>query len=305
MNNLAVSFSHLLTAQKLEVLKNHDIKTSLDFVQTNNDKIAHMIGCNVSEIIKIKEAILSLNNSQATRGDKLYDVTLTTTTLVGTGIAGIDEYFGGGFPTGTIVEVCGHSNSGKTQFALHLSAHASLNQLQTVAYLSTSSINAERVLEFMKILKSGTNEPKNFSGLLEDSLKRISFTYLSDIQQLFEMLWNPDMARFRVVVIDSLASLFLPILGDSFNDAIALLNKVASDLKRLAVENRCLIVIINHASNGPAQMPFLGRYWLHVPNLRLHSKRLSSNEFQLTIVTNVHSPINEVQWIFSLPQSTA
>ena len=88
MNNLAVSFSHLLTAQKLEVLKNHDIKTSLDFVQTNNDKIAHMIGCNVSEIIKIKEAILSLNNSQATRGDKLYDVTLTTTTLVGTGIAG-------------------------------------------------------------------------------------------------------------------------------------------------------------------------------------------------------------------------
>ena len=56
--------------------------------------------------------------------------------------------------------MCGHSNSGKTQFALHLSAHASLNQLQTVAYLSTSSINAERVLEFMKILKSGTNEPK-------------------------------------------------------------------------------------------------------------------------------------------------
>jgi len=86
MNNLATSFSHLLTAEKLELLKSHNIKTSLDFVQTNNDKIAHMIKCTVIEIIKIKETILSLNNSQSTRGDKLYDITLTTTTLIGTGI---------------------------------------------------------------------------------------------------------------------------------------------------------------------------------------------------------------------------
>lgn len=86
MNNLAVDFNHLLTAQKLEVLKHHNIKTSLDFVQTNNDKVAHMIGCNVSEIIKIKETILNSNNSQAIRGDKLYDVALATTTIISTGI---------------------------------------------------------------------------------------------------------------------------------------------------------------------------------------------------------------------------
>ena len=67
----------------------------------------------------------------------------------------VDKYFGGGFPTGTITEICGHSNSGKTQFALHLSAHASLRQSQTVNYLTTSSMNPERVLEFMKTLKNG------------------------------------------------------------------------------------------------------------------------------------------------------
>ena len=86
--------------------------------------------------------------------------------------------------------------------------------------------------------------------------------------------------------------------------AIALLNKVASELKRLAVENRCLIVTINHASNSPERTPFLGRYWLHVPNVRLHSKRLSANEFQLTVVANVYNPVDKTQCIFRLPQIT-
>lgn len=86
--------------------------------------------------------------------------------------------------------------------------------------------------------------------------------------------------------------------------AIALLNKVASDLKRLTIENRCLVVTINHASNNPKRIPFLGRYWLHVPNVRLDSKRLSSNEFQLTVVTNVFSPVKEAQCTFRLPQTT-
>ena len=122
------------------------------------------------------------------------------------------------------------------------------------------------------------------------------------------------MAGFKVVVIDSLASLFLPILGDSFNDGnlttsfvnrtdktvsvqlifnqvLALLNKAASDIKRLAVTNRCLVLIINHASNCAAQMPFLGRYWLHVPNVRLDYKRSSSDEFQLTVIRNVYNPV--------------
>ena len=39
MNILSPDFSGHLTVQKLEILRNHKIITSLDFVQTNNDKI--------------------------------------------------------------------------------------------------------------------------------------------------------------------------------------------------------------------------------------------------------------------------
>ena len=138
-----------------------------------------------------------------------------------------------------------------------------------------------------------------------------------------ERLWDPDMNHFKVIVIDSLASLFLPLLGDSFNDgiimnvssqlflqfilivffsAISLLNKVASDLKGLTIENRCLVLIINNMSNGPTDTPLLGRYWLHVPNLRLQSKRLSDDEFHLSVVRNVYGAVQD-KFIFRLPRS--
>lgn len=84
--------------------------------------------------------------------------------------------------------------------------------------------------------------------------------------------------------------------------AISLLNKVASDLKRQAVEHQCVVLTINHVSRWPTDgttaeaqgatspTPFLGRYWCSVPSLRLYSKHLSNNQFELTVVKNVYSP---------------
>lgn len=86
-----------------------------------------------------------------------------------------------------------------------------------------------------------------------------------------------------------------------FSEAISLLNKVASDLKRLAVVQRCAVLIVNHVSRWTSRpisettttapsTPSLGRYWMSVPNVRLYTKRLSNNQFELTIVRNVYCP---------------
>ena len=85
--------------------------------------------------------------------------------------------------------------------------------------------------------------------------------------------------------------------------AISLLNKVASDLKRLSVTNRCAILVINHVSNWQKNAPALGRYWLHVPHLRLQSRRLDDGQFQLTVVHNVFNPVDNGQCCFRLPVS--
>lgn len=86
MNLLTESVSPMLTSDKLELLKAHKILNSLDFVQYSNDKIANLIGQNVSEIIKIKDQILAANNSKPLRADKMYEIILKRTVIIKSGI---------------------------------------------------------------------------------------------------------------------------------------------------------------------------------------------------------------------------
>jgi hypothetical protein len=51
-------------------------------------------------------------------------------------------------------------------------------------------------------------------------LERITFCHIHDVYQLLEMLWTSEMKRYKLVIIDSLATLFLPIRGDAFNDCM-------------------------------------------------------------------------------------
>ena len=72
--------------------------------------------------------------------------------------------------------------------------------------------------------------------------------------------------------------------------------------------HRCAVLIINHVSRwtksteatttGPPT-PSLGRYWLSVPNVRLYSKRLNINQFELEVVRNVYCPRQSAKCSFS------
>ena len=44
------------------------------------------------------------------------------------------------------------------------------------------------------------------------------------IYELFDVLWHPSTKSFRVVIIDSLATLFSPVLGDAHNDGMTDVN---------------------------------------------------------------------------------
>lgn len=174
-----------LTVEKLDVLKHRKIFTTLDFVQANNDKLSSWIGCNVSEIIKIKEKILASNNSKPMRADKLCDIRLHTTVFIESGIEKyswsnkllgyhelliqllfgnrIDNLLGGGIQSGRITEIYGDSGSGKTHLALQLSANASLKQQHTVSYLTSGEINCQKILKIMEGLDKVNENKKHIT----------------------------------------------------------------------------------------------------------------------------------------------
>ena len=83
--------STLLTAEQQEALRAQKIVTPLDFVQCNNDRLASILGCNVSQVIKIHEKILAANNIQAVRSDQLLKARMKNTFIVETGIAEYNE----------------------------------------------------------------------------------------------------------------------------------------------------------------------------------------------------------------------
>lgn len=60
---------------------------------------------------------------------------------------------GGGIQSGQITEIFGDPGSGKTQFALQLSANAAYNHQYAVSIFTTGEVNPERILEIMKGLK--------------------------------------------------------------------------------------------------------------------------------------------------------
>lgn len=171
MSILSPSVNSLFTTERLDVLKTHKVVTSLDFLQCNNDKVAHYMGVTVSDVIKIKEKILDSNGIRPMRVDKLCDLRLQSTSLLATGISEyeiydkflssvlifflqvrIDNWLGGGIPTGNITELFGLPSTGKTWLASSLSAHVSFKQNLKVSYLTTSSFYAFELLELMKKL---------------------------------------------------------------------------------------------------------------------------------------------------------
>jgi hypothetical protein len=69
------------------------------------------------------------------------------------------------------------------------------------------------------------------------SLERITFCHIHDVYQLLEMLWTPEMKRYQLVIIDSLATLFLPIRGDAFNDCMYIKMTYHQLIKPSSAEN--------------------------------------------------------------------
>ncbi len=63
------------------------------------------------------------------------------------------------------------------------------------------------------------------------SLERVEFYYLKDVHSLMEILWKCDTKEnyYKLIVIDSLAALFAPLIGDSHNDGNSFLKFPLSD----------------------------------------------------------------------------
>eukprot|EP00669_Euglena_mutabilis_P002208 TRINITY_DN12811_c0_g1_i1.p2 TRINITY_DN12811_c0_g1~~TRINITY_DN12811_c0_g1_i1.p2 ORF type:complete len:247 (-),score=43.94 TRINITY_DN12811_c0_g1_i1:53-793(-) len=203
-----------------------------------------------------------------------------------TGCGPLDRLLGGGVGTAQVTEVVGKSGAGKTQLCHQVVAQALLKGFTALYIDTTNSFSARRLVEVLIALQPDLEQSRQQQLLMFLNNIRISNVYdaedlaplLSATQASVAFARSPDTsqpepfwAQLGVIVVDSIASLFLPLLGRT-TGGHALLMSTAQTLRRLAVGPVSVLVtnfLVQDGQGGAAMRPALGATWAYVPSWSL------------------------------------
>lgn len=196
----------------------------------------------------------------------------------------IAALFGGKLCSGQVIELCGSSSCGKSQFCHFLSMLVA--QSSGVYYVDSGlSFSASRIRE-MYLSQSPDVRSDNSEV---DMLGRIRYFSIFDgyillnlLEQIEAMLKYKECyfgQNLRMIVIDSISTLLTPLLGGikkasqtkyPQRQGHSVLVEISRLLKEIAVTYDILIVTTNTVTGEEGdRRPALGVQWSAVPNIRL------------------------------------
>ena len=121
---------------------------------------------------------------------------------LGSGSAGIDGLLGGGYRVGTLTEMFGESNSGKTQLAMQAALLAARDGVWSLFVDTEGSFRPERMEEM------GRARSLEVAGLLERVVYVRSDSYSEQMDMVRGMERRETTARCKLVVVDTLTRNF-------------------------------------------------------------------------------------------------
>lgn len=205
----------------------------------------------------------------------LYKAATRPNPTVSTGVKELDEALGG-LRTGEITELVGISGSGKT-WLCHMICSEIIGS-QTALYVDCSNSFTAHTLHSC-FMRRNRAVPMSIVHRLKVA------KYFDDPEGLLTALEQvaaaprsvtedePFLANLRVIVVDSVASLFSQSLSKRpYGHRI--LSMVARALKRIAVEHDVAVVTTNWVSgtNEKGYQPALGEFWRSMVSTRISLK---------------------------------
>uniref|UniRef100_A0A0A9Z1L7 DNA repair protein RAD51 4 n=1 Tax=Lygus hesperus TaxID=30085 RepID=A0A0A9Z1L7_LYGHE len=298
----------MLDTRTMESLAKLKIFQVEEFLRADIEKLA-IAGLKPEDSMKLKLEFSKLFLPTIVTGDEHYKKQLKNCSIMQTRIPALDELLEGGLRMGTLLEVCGPSGSGKTQLCLNVAVKLAGEYKIDVLYADTKG---DLVASHLASLVEELGFQEDFDAVLERIKVAKTVTMHSLISTLHHIQDPPKMQkRIKVIIVDSLASLYFPFIGVRTNDGnegLSLLNHVASLLKKLAVCHHLVILLVNlgtrwnqeeefdgdcgddesKPSNRGEQedslKPAMGKYWAHVPNTRLFLVRDQSDSSTRTLI---------------------
>ncbi|KAK8728549.1 hypothetical protein OTU49_009011, partial [Cherax quadricarinatus] len=289
-----------LTEEVLSKLHKSGIRNITDFLLKDVEALATESSVSYKDLQSIRRIIHAHYAAFAVSGDCMLSEVVQTAVVISTGNTNLDSLLGGGLMTGEVMEVCGGWGTGKTSLCVNLAVHAALKLRMNVLYIDPlASINALRLAPVIEALSEDLQ-------VVEQALARIEAVIPSDIWSVFQALellrqpyfsvrkkdveqWNVSDSRpvstirkTKLVIVDSLPSILMPLLGGRQKQGWGIINELAAVLKSLASEQQAAVVVVNNVvqanfnsvknrghNSESNWKPALGRFWAHVPHIRL------------------------------------
>lgn len=317
----------------VKVLSEHGIKTVSDFVRVDPEKVVEISkdckceekdNLNIGFVFKFRKFLLTSYASYSSQS--WYSTNSIKSNIIRTGIKEFDEIFKYGFRGGFIYEVYGMPGSGRTQLCLYLVATNALKGGNTLYVDTKNDFCVDRFCEILTSNLEPRNEAKRVKlncdvneELVESYLNRVRLSKIYSIQSLLNSLSNvikncndltcensmtSETWKFyrnvKLLVIDNIASLVLPLLGDSqypMSDITAFTSEVIDKMREVAVQHNVIVLVVNNivvnssaysrnfkdsklnrSANEPSYKPSLGKLFCEAANVRFRISYLNSNE---------------------------
>ena len=117
------------------------------------------------------------------------------------------------------------------------------------------------------------------------------FELLSCLEGLTAKLSHSNLPastqQLRLLVVDSIPAVVLPLLGGGQQHGYGLVQHLAACLKNFAKEFSCAVLVTNNiVQNHGVPRPSLGKIWLGVPHVRILLEKNGSNKGKASIMAS-------------------
>lgn len=287
--------SNVDAVAKLEKL---GITTGRDLLEANIIQLLGTLDLSLKDINKIIDEVSNnlLGYNFVVNCGQVYEEYVQSSNFISSSYKTLDNALCGGFPIGTITEICGIAGVGKTQLCMGTVIQAIVSGAKRVLYYDTEGKFDPERFKTIAINKF----PERFDSTINISAPHLLDSLYSKVEvrkpltsdELNNDIMSKETDDFIVdnsislIVIDSIASLFRTESGDEHFKEVKLV-RPASKLKEIASKARIVVLVTNQISHVDAHLkdpnkfgdiyqqgdiklrPLLGPTWAHCVSCRI------------------------------------
>ncbi|VVC89747.1 unnamed protein product [Leptidea sinapis] len=263
MDTLYSDLSKNLTQPIIKKLSQNRIKTLIDFLQEDIEKLSNLTKLEIPCILQIRKNIFEIYSATVVNSLSLFNTVCSRITELETGIESLDSILNGGINIGYITEVCGLAGSGKTQLCMQLAVNCVKNRDKTVLYIdSKGDFSAIRI---QKVLEECSFSHKEMAAVM----LKIKVAFIWTMDELVDILLQVKNNKneyncLSLIILDSLPSLMFQHFGDE--------NKIDNESSDLTTSDTYYRENINRC---------LGKYWKNIPKTIIILEKIRQKNTQI------------------------